>query len=69
MVYTVMADNSWDELAKYVLEELKHIPEMIKEMGLIQRDIAVLQVKNGLYLSLVSAVTILAVAVIAFLKR
>jgi len=64
-----MPESSWDQLAKYVLEELKHIPELINETQLMKRDIAILQVKNGLYLSLVSAVTIFAIAMITFLKK
>lgn len=65
----IVPESNWNELAKYVLEELKHIPELISEVQLMKRDIAILQVKNGLYLSLVSAVTVFAIAMITFLKR
>lgn len=56
-------ENGWKEWSKYVLKELERLSKAQKEMNdtliLIQRDIAGLQVKAGLWGAAAGAIPVL----------
>lgn len=62
-------DNKWSEWANYVLLELKRLGCLTDKISLIEKDIAILQLKAGVWGALSGAIITLGSMLLFFLSR
>lgn len=65
-----MPESNWNEWANYVLKEIERLSELTCKIPLIEKDIAILQLKAGMWGALAGAlITTIGGIIIAVLTK